>query len=290
MFKIKDMILENKKHHNKLTSSHESPFSYELNLDLRDFKYIGIYSRDKFITKCFLKVLAGINKSKSGRSEYQEFDVFDNKEYFQKRLYFDYETNYVSTLNPDKLSDTFMQKFKKEFDSTKFKKIVKDLNIRGECTITSKYEFTNIGNTLVNHALSISLPYKILIINNPTLYIKNNHQIKYISDNFKNDYETVVLGLNDLGLITKELEIIIVFDDFGFVHSLNPNDELVVLNAQQNLDEYKANKLFISNDGKRLILHGFNKDDFKKLKKAKIDYIIISLNEVGGYLWKKSSR
>ncbi len=57
MFKIKDMILENKKHHDKLTSSHESPFSYELNLDLTDYKYIGIYSRDKFITKCFLKVL-----------------------------------------------------------------------------------------------------------------------------------------------------------------------------------------------------------------------------------------
>ena len=290
MLEIKSLLLENKNQHKNLTNIKETKNSYDINLSIDYNTKIGIYSQDTYTTDMLLRLIAGINKpNKNSKITIGKRSVYDNKEYFENRLYLDFSKLYLSTLNPSKIDEALNEKFATNLDKEKFSKISKDLNIRGECEILDKYYFSLSGNTLVNFALAASLDYKFLIINNPTLHINNNssksNELEYVVDYFNKNYKSLIFGLNDLGLITTILDYIIILDDFGFTHIIHHDSILYVINAKDLTDEITKYKMFISKDEERIILSSeISKEEIKALKKKKIEVVAITPDLVGGYL------
>lgn len=284
LIEVKGLKCENKNRYKKITTTHESPHTYDVEFKCDYASKIGVYSSDKEITKTFLKYIAGINNPQFGSIKIQNRNVFDNPVFFKKRLYLDYDTNYLYTLNSDKIEEEISEKFNVKFDKERFNKIVKDLNIRGECEITNKYNFTLAGNTLVNFALSVSCNNEMLIINNPTVYLKDESVLDYITSFYDKNYKSLVFGLNKIDEITSILDYVLIFDDYGKSYFLNKSDNLIIINETNNnyFDKYK---MFKSKDNERCILLAYDqKEIIKELKKNKIEYIIITLDEIGGYL------
>lgn len=284
LIEVKGLKCENKNRYKKLTSAHESIYTYDVEFKCDYQSKIGVYSTDKEITKTFLKYISGINKPQFGSIKIQNRNVYDNPVFFKKRLYLDYDTNYLNTLNSSKIASEITEKFDVQFDKDRFDKITKDLNIRGECEITNKYNFTLSGNTLVNFALSVSCNQEFLIINNPTVYLKDKKILDYITSFYDKNYKSLVFGLNKIDEITSILDYILIFDDYGKSHILDKNDKLIITNKTDN-DNFDKYKIFESYDNKRLILLGYDqKEIIKELKKNKMEYIVITLSEIGGYL------
>lgn len=286
MLEIKYLHLENKNKYKKITDVQESKVSYDINLSIDYKTKIGVYSKDKNIVNTFLKLIAGINKpTKESQIKIAKKDVFDNKDYFKNRLYLDFSTHYLNTLNYKKIDEALTEKYALNLNYDKYTKILKDLDIRGECEITDKYEFTPLGNTLVNFALACSLDYEFLIINNPTINVTSTNILTYIMNYLNNNYKSMIFGLNNLDLFIDILDYIIILDDFGLMHILYNNSKLLVINNGQVPEELDKYKLFISFDKKRIILSNeLSKDELKELKKKRIDFIQINLQELGGYI------
>lgn len=64
--------------------------NYNINLNIYANEKIGVYGRDKAIIKEFLELISGINNNK-GTIFIDGVNVFDNKNYFSKRVFFDFK-------------------------------------------------------------------------------------------------------------------------------------------------------------------------------------------------------
>lgn len=263
--------------------------NYNINLNIYANEKIGVYGRDKAIIKEFLELISGINNNK-GTIFIDGVNVFDNKNYFSKRVFFDFKRNYLTTLKINKIKDALLE-YDIFFDNEKFVQICKELNVRGETDITYRYEFSPVGNTFVNLALCLSINKENIIINNPLANLKLQSDFAYFAKKLTEaNYHNVILGLDNIACFNGQLNRILFFTDFGEVVSVHNNDTLIVF--EKDIDKYYLikNKLY---KGEYLIaLNNYSKEDLKLWQKQKVKYEIISVYDIEKYigeLWNKAS-
>lgn len=201
---------------------------YLINIDFFEGEAVAFWSLDKEIIGKLFKIIAGINKS-HGACKYHDQDVFDNKEYFTKRLCFDYVKKYLSTLKLDYLEKRFAGKYGLHFNKDEFRRISEILDVRGETEITNVFNYTKVGNTFVNYALTRSLEKQYIIINNPTLNVALKSDLDVITSGLvdKEKYKLVILGPDNLNVFQKKLDKVMFFSDY--------NKKLIVTNKEDNL-------------------------------------------------------
>ena len=283
MLEIKNLNLNSKKEINSklIVDPITNNCDYNVSFKLHD-SIVGIYCQDREVVKKFLKYVAGINKT--NEVYFDNKPVFNNPNYFKNRIYLDFSNNYLSTLNVEDIYINILESFSKTIDKDKFKKISKDLDIRGDAIIEKSYIFNPQGNTSLNFCLLTSLNYPIAIINNPTINVNNIKIINYMANYYKHNYRYLIFGLNNLYTLNNILDYIIIFDDFNNTRILSSSDEVIVCDYYED-DLLDALKMFKSQDNKRLILfNGLTKDDYKLLKQRKLSYYKIRLDEVERYL------
>lgn len=256
---------------------------YTLEFNIKENEAVGIYSRDSKLVEKVLLLISGINYSKD--IFYDGHLVFDNPKYFKNRIYMDFSRSYLATLNLKTIENMIKETFNRRFDREKFTQINKDLDIRGEAEITTYYKFTPAGQTLANLALLSSLNYDIAIVNNPLSEIKKPKQKEYAIKKLHENHKILLLGLHTLGLDLKDLNHLIILDDFGKTRIFEANQELFVVDNHLDTNEYDNLKVFISDDNERLIiLNSLTRNDLKYFKQHKISYVPININEIENYL------
>ena len=256
---------------------------YIINQDFFNNEIAGIYGRDKKTIKQFLNVISGINKNKK-TCFYNDEDIFDNEEYFNNRLYFDFTKKYLSTLRVNYIDERLKQKYNLAFNKETFINTSKDLDVRGETEITYTYKFTPTGNTFVNYSLTKSLDKNNLIINNPTINLRMEDDLDYITTGLtnKNDYNSVILGLDNLKAFSKKLDKIIFFTDFKTIITATNNDTAIVFNQSSFFLISNEDKIF---GGEKIVcLNKYTKEELKSFTKSKIDYKVISIYDVEQYM------
>lgn len=252
---------------------------YRLNLVIENKEVVGVYSRNKKLVSEFLRVISGINKTKS--CLYQGKEVFDNREYFQNRISLDYAHTYLSTLRIANIEEALKSKYSLSFNKEKFIKIGRELDIRGETEITFQYKFSPAGNTFVNYALTVALEKPNVIIENPTYGLNLAEDIEYIVSGItdKSVFNTAIIELDRLRLFKNRLQKILIFSDFNKAYFLDPKTQLVIIPEDIEIDE----PLYTTEEGVIGILT-YTKGELKILQKNKIDYRIISIYDLEEYL------
>lgn len=252
--------------------------NYQLTADFFKREVVGIFSRKPAMRLELLKILAGINRNQN-TCHYEENDIFDNPEYFRSRVYLDYSHNYLSTLRTANIEQSLKLKYNLRFNKEKFVRIAQELNVRGETEITHTYKFTPAGNTFVNYALTAALEKPHLIVNNPTINLNLDPDIRYIVKALTDteNYESVLLGLDSLRNFRDKLHKLLIFTDYDQAYLTSCSS--VIVSKQELPTEYKLFR------GKNfLCLNLFSKDELKTFKKNKIEYGIISIYDLEDYL------
>jgi hypothetical protein len=237
---------------------------------------VGIYAFSHEYASEFLELLAGINANQ-GKIKIDEQDVFDNKVFFQKRLYFNFEKACVSTLRSSFLKGQLQSNLHLSFDENRFMQLVKSLNIRQELQIDCRYHFTKAGNCLVNYAFVKAIDKPILFVDNPTIHLKSSQAIETIALGLtdKTNYDFVFLGLDNVKAFEGLLDWLIIIGNEKTV-VINPNEhKLMVIkgNPQNSKDVFYKKEVSIS-------LDSYDKVDLKVWDRQKIDYKRISPYDV----------
>lgn len=255
--------------------------NYIVNLEFSNLIY-GLFARDKDLINEILLMVSGINKSKDN-CFYNDENCYDNEIYFKNRIYMDFKNEYFETIKASQIAKGLKKKYSLDVDTLSLAKHLGILKIRGECTITSKYNLTKTGHSLVNASVAISTS-KHLIINNPTVNLEKENDIAYIYNQFHQNSRISILGVDSLKKIGPYLEKVILFTDFSEVVILSALEYVFVIDNTYNVDFHK---LFLSLDSTKLIVHGLSKEDLKFCDKHTIKYKKIPLYEIEAYIWKK---
>lgn len=199
---------------------------------------VGVYARNYRLVDEFLDTLAGLNPTQ-GKITYNNEDVFDNANYFQKRLLFNFAKPCVSTLRTNYLKDQIATNWELTFDENKFKKLVKELSIRSEVSIDYHYCFTKAGNTLTNYATVKALDKSLLLIKNPTVHLNSFEQIDPVVSGLtdKNASSFVFLGMENLKNFAGKLDYVILIGNEQTV-IVNPKlEKMMAVSGEENLQE-----------------------------------------------------
>jgi len=242
--------------------------NYMINIDFSDYKTTAVWAADKKMIDSFFNIISGINKNRN-TCFYNGEDIYDNKEYFQSRLYFDYKKQYLSTLKLQYLQERFRQKYNIKFNKEEFKKVSETLDIRGETELTNVYRYTKTGNTFVNYALTCSLYKPNIIINNPTINLTIQSDIKYIVNGLtdKNKYNMAVLGPDNLAVFANKVDKILIFSDYdNRVIIADNKDSLIVFNGPIDSAWHFENIIYQNND-KTIVLNDLPRPELKKIQK-----------------------
>lgn len=253
----------------------------EINLTFLETQRIGLFGKNKELIKNFLELLSGINNNHN--TIYIDKDnIFENKEYLNSRVFFDFSKNYLTTLRVNKIEEV-LKIYNLEFDKEKFINICKDLNVRGETDISYKYEFSKTGNTFVNLALLCSVNKKNIIVNNPTTNLNLDMDIEYFVNKLTSlEFNRVILGLNNLRHFKNKLDKIVLFTDFDSYYELRNSDSIIIFDKDIDKHFLIKNKLFKSNY--LIALNNYSKDELANFKKMKVKYEIANIYDLEKYL------
>lgn len=253
--------------------------NYTISLEVENGEAVGVFSRNADIVSDFLKVASGINPGKGCYHEGKS--VYDNREYFQNRIFMDFAHNYLTTLRTSSIEEALKNKLGLSFNKEKFIKIGKELNIRGEALIGKQYKFTPAGNTFANYALLQALDKPNIVVLNPTRGLNLPEDIEMIIKGMTDTavFNTALIGIDRMKPFKGRLSKILVFSDFGTAHVLPGEAQLIVL---PHLIE-QATPLFTDGE-KTIALCGYEKDELKRMQKDRIGFDLISLYAVEDYL------
>jgi len=251
---------------------------YIVNIAFADNIY-GFFCRNKAFVKELLLLIAGINKS-NATCLYNDEKCYDNKDYFKTRLYLDFENEYFETLNIEKIRLAVTEKYHLNLNYEELQRHIKTLNIRGECIITSRYAFTNVGNNLLNFAFALSTEEN-LIINNPTWAIDSGVDLEYIYTELRKKQRMVIFGIDHLQKMRFCLDKLIIFSDFNEVLILDITEKLYVLENTYNLP---YQKVFIDKNNLHIIYRGLGKEELKNCDRLRIKYKVISPYDLEEYI------
>lgn len=255
--------------------------NYEINMTVFDNEKLGVYSRNKQIRSDFLEILSGINKNNE-TIFVDDKNIFDNTDYFSKRVYFDLSKKYLTTLRVSKIEDA-LKNYKLEFDKDKFIGICRELNIRGETDITYKYEFTDVGNSFVNLAFIASLNKKNIIVNNPTANLRFKSDFDYFVNLLtSSNFDNVILGMDNLEYFKNKLNRVVIFSDYDEVLIMHNSDTLIAFDG--DIDKYFLIKNKVFKGEKLIALNNYTKEELRVYQKSKVNFEIISIYDIDKYL------
>lgn len=250
---------------------------YMDDLEFNDNKLYGLFSLDKSVINNLLLILAGINNTK-GKVFYNNEPIYDNEKYFKSRIYLDCKQEYFQTIKPLNIAKGILRKFNKLIDVEKLTKHLKTLDVRGECEITSVYHLTPCGNTLVNLSVLLSCSQDLLI-NNPTINIKTDNDIKYLVNEICQLNTLRILGLNNLSHFKNKLDCLYLFTPSYQVVKIIPQADVLYLVDKNNA----FLSLFDANNNK-MIVKGLTNDELKYCDRNKISYHKINIYELEKYI------
>ncbi|HEY8396151.1 MAG TPA: hypothetical protein VIK96_05165 [Bacilli bacterium] len=253
--------------------------NYSINLNIENGEVVGIYSQNKKAVLDLLEIIAGINPGESVL--YNEKNVFDNREYFQNRIFLDYSHTYLSTLRVSVIEEVLKNKYNLSFNKEKFVKIGKELDIRGETEISEQYKFTSAGNTFVNFALTMALEKPNIVVNNPTSGLNLPEDIQYIVKGLTDitAFNTAIIGIDRLKVFKGRFHKILFLSDYGTVHCIAPETTLLVFPK-----EFEPQFPLFASDKKVISLSSYQKEELKQFQKNKIEYEMISVYDIEDYL------
>lgn len=245
-----------------------------------DKEIVGIYGENKELIKEFLLIISGINKN-NNTCFYQGEDLFDNPKYFEKRLFLDFTEVYTNTLKKEFIAENFFNRFDKEFNQERFKKLIKELQLRKETNIGVTYTFTKTGNTLVNYSLIECLNVYNIIISNPTFCLDTKERIDFVVGGITNkeNYDSVILDLDNIGYFKGKLDKIIFFTKDNKVIKCDSNDTLLLIEDNIHL----RNVICHGYDNFVIVYNDFSKEELKQFNKVKIKYKEISVYDIEKY-------
>lgn len=249
---------------------------YNIDIKLENSKTYLVYSKDKEYVKRFIKSISGINRH-SGKCLFNNNDIYDNDEYFSKRLFIDFNKQYVRTLNIKTIKESFNIFPFTKFNEDVFKKCINEVDLRKEVLIKDEYKFSSLGINLCAYCLIKSLNYENLIVLNPFYNSKNNNINEAIIKELTNKekYNTVIIENNNLDYLSKYVDSIIILTDYNNAIVINNKDTFLI--CDDNI--YLRNKIF-RNDHIIISLNDYTKDELKNLSKCRIKYKIITYKDL----------
>lgn len=253
---------------------------YRLTTTIEDNTIYGFYCPNEEDRLEFFKLIAGINDNSNSifycDLEFVDHNVFDNQEYFEKRLYIDFKHKYLKTLNANAISEMFKIRFNKEFNIASYKEAVSSSNIRSEVLLSNEYQFTPLGITLSSYCLFKGLNYQYNFIDNPVVNIKNNDLKKKIYENICKKELNPIIGFDKLTDCKDYCDKIIVAGEYQDIVVIDvKNDSFIVSNDNQIL----RNKLFNVNE-MVISINTYTKEELKYFSKNKVKYKIVTLNDI----------
>ncbi len=259
---------------------------YNITYDFDFHKVYGIYASNPVITKEFLLKYAGINKSEG--CYYNNQSVFDNKRYFDERVFIDCEYDYMDTLVTNHIATSINNRYGKILNVSRFEKYVKSLSIRSEGEYDVHYNFSKEGKALANTSLALSL-YGDKIIYCPLENINNERRLNILEKDLA-DCKGAVIGINTLAKYHNVCDAIIILAN-NFHVILEKDKELIVIYRLNN-EEIIAEQLGINNNilfrsikSESLILtNTLTIEQIKKLNDNKIKMKKISVFDLEQYL------
>lgn len=255
----------------------------DINFLINKQEIFAVYSQNQKKTADFLLILNGIN-SNNGSCLYQSEDIFDNKEFFKQRIYFDFNEIYLKTMNAEFIEESLMNRFSASFDKDIFNKYVQTMGTRLECVVKSNYTFTKAGNTMVNFALFKALDKPYITINNPTIHLENAKIIETITTGLidKNQYEVIILGLDSIKNFKDKLDKVLILSDYETYYVIDPKKDSFLLIAD---DVHLHDRVFnIKQNNLIICLNNYTKEELKRFNSYKIKYSKLTFYELGAHL------
>lgn len=255
----------------------------EINLLINKQEIFAVYSQEQKKTAAFLLILNGMNPN-NGSCLYQNQDIFDNKEFFKQRIYFDFNEIYLKTMNTEFIEEALMNRFSASFDKDVFNKCVQTMGTRLQCVVKSNYTFTEAGNTMVNFALFKALDKPYITINNPTIHLENAKIIETVTTGLidKNKYEVIVLGLDSIKNFKDKLDKVLILSDYETYYVIDPKKDSFLLIAD---DVHLHDKVFnIKRNDLVICLNNYTKEELKRFNSYKIKYSKVTFYELGEHL------
>ncbi|MDD3171344.1 MAG: hypothetical protein PHO86_03385 [Bacilli bacterium] len=243
----------------------------EINFSINEQEIFAVYSRNKKIVEEFLLIINGANPN-DGACTYKNKDIFDNKEFFGSRIYFDFKNIYLKTMKTEFIEEALENRFKLSFNKEIFDTYVRIMGTRIETTVGVNYTFTKTGNTMVNFALLKAINCSSIFVNNPTVNLKNSKIIEIITKGLvdKEKYECVILGLDSIKNFDGKLDKVLVFSDYWSYFIINPSVDSFLL-VEDNI--HLHDKIFRTSESNLVIcLNNYTKEELKKFNGYKIKY------------------
>ena len=249
-----------------------------------DKEIVGIYGDNQELIKEFMLIISGINKN-NNTCFYKDEDLFDNPKFFKNRLFLDFLEVYTNTLKKEFIAENFLNRFEREFNQDKFKKLIKDLHLRKETNIDVAYTFTKTGNTLVNYSLVECLNIYNIIISHPTVSLDTKERIEMVVNGLTNKekYDNVILNLDNVGYFKGKLDKIVFFTKDNKVIECSGKDTLLLIEDNIHL----RNVISYAKDNYVIAYNDYTKEELKHFNKVKIKYKEISVYDIEKYKEEK---
>jgi len=239
----------------------------------------GIYCVDKKLIEPLMLQISGINKAKG--ILYRSRKVFDNETYFDDRLYLDCNKQVIDTLHSTKIAYSLEKRYKLIINEEKIKKLIDDLSIRMEGTLSGTYTFTKEGNSLCNNVIALS-SFKYPILLNPFENINNTKRLNILKEQYKE--KKCLIGISDLSKYKNFLNCLILLGHKN-TYVLTDKDKILILSnvIKQDLiiSECKLENLIIHKCIRTEDIIIYN--DLSPIQKVLLDKFNITRKEVTIY-------
>lgn len=254
----------------KIEFKNQEIFKYNINVELNESTY-GVYSNYKWIVRDFLLTCAGILYS--DKCYYNEERIYDNVNYFKKRILIDFNKDYINTLDSNNIKQNIRRKFNLDFDESIFKEAVKETNVRNEVLVKDGYSFTDYGKKLSNYCFLMGLSTETLFVLNSNFKCEEK-LYEQMFTNIINKFHNVFIENYDYKFLMKCKKIIVLTDFYDLV-VIDPKND-TILKTDDNIK--LQNKLFRYGN---LVytLNTYSKEELKQIKKSQ-KYEIISFEEM----------
>lgn len=240
---------------------------YNVSLELNSHSY-GLYSRHKWIKRDFLLTISGVLKSKNTFIECNDNinSVFDNDKYFSKRILIDFMYDYINTLDSEIIKTKIKNNINKDFNVKIFKDITRETNLKNERYLDNKIlKFTDLGKKISNFCFTLSLVTdNLFVLNSDYNYSKEVKEILYNYLTKKNKYNMLICESNDVDVLNKYFEKVIIFTDYLDAYVIDPKKDTFILTN----DNIKLKDKLFKFDNMVYTLNNYTKDEFKELKKS----------------------
>lgn len=248
---------------------------YNININIDQNQNTIIYSPNSNVLKKLALEMAGINKSEG--IKYNGNDVYDNKAYFENRIYIDCNTKYLNTLLARNVQETMENSYNIIIDTNKFTSLVKKLQIRSCGELNNDYKFTKEGIALSDITLALSI-YRYHLLFTPLENITNEQHLNNVKEEIKNMYNlmfsTNLANYKNISdsIIVLGFKKVFYLQDDSIIYIIKKIEERIIneLNLTNNII-YKSNKSTLCILDNKISLEIIKKlNTLGKLEKEKI--------------------